>query len=370
MKTVTVPRKWRLPVVTLLMAALVLAGCAQQAAPTTSAPAQDSSPSSQPAASQPSAPAQPAPKLLNMATHGLGSLINALGTGLGTVLNKYVESETKVIPTTGPAEWLPQIATGEVHMGILNNYDALHGRHATEGYAKALGGQGAPIMLVTSGTDNLNAPLTHKDSGITSCADMKGKRVIDTYTASAGVDAQGKGAIANCGLQSGEYTSVAVPAPPPGVQAVTEGRADVTTSAAIGMGDVTELDAKKGARFLSLDPDRWDEYTKHYPAELVKIEPGPNRIGIVEPTWMASYPFYLVAAENLPDDLVYGIVKTLWEKNEELFPLHPRLRDWNKEGFVDEHATIPYHPGAVKFYKEVGAWSDQMEQAQQRLLQQ
>jgi TRAP-type uncharacterized transport system substrate-binding protein len=93
-------------------------------------------------------------------------------------------------------------------------------------------------------------------------------------------------------------------------------------------------------------------------------------VGVREPLYVAEYPFYLVAGESLSETAAYRIVKVLWEKKEERFPLHARLRDWVKERFVDEDATIPHHPGAVKFYKEVGAWSPKMDEVQAKLLKQ
>src|SRR4030043_332928 len=62
------------------------------------------------------------PKLLNLSTHPVGSLVNSMGTGLATVLSKPLTTVVKVMPTTGPTEWLPMIATGEVDMGVLNNW--------------------------------------------------------------------------------------------------------------------------------------------------------------------------------------------------------------------------------------------------------
>jgi len=317
------------------------------------------------------ASAQDVPKVMNLATHGVGSVLNATGIGLGKVIGSHLDTQVKVMPTAGPTQWLPQIATGEIHMGVLNNYDALHGRRADAGYEKALGGKGAPIMLLTSGSRNWLGPLTSTETGIKSCADLKDKRVVSRYTGSAGLTAQGAAVVANCGLGAGSFKEVAVAGgPDKGIQAVMDGSADVAGSAAVGMGIISELDARKGARFVSLDPspEAWARFRQFFPASPKKVEPGKGRAGVQEPVYVAEYPFYLVAGANLSEAAAYSVVKVLWEKNAELFPLHARLRDWVKENFVDEDATVPYHPGAVKFYKEVGAWSPRMDEVQAKLL--
>ncbi|MCC6611566.1 MAG: TAXI family TRAP transporter solute-binding subunit [Burkholderiales bacterium] len=318
-----------------------------------------------------SASAQEVPKVMNLATHGVGSVLNAIGIGLGKVLTTNLDTQVKVMPTAGPTQWLPQIATGEIQMGVLNNYDALHGRHADAGYEKALAGKGAPIMLLTSGSRNWMGAVTSTDTGIKGCADLKGKRIVSRYTGSTGVTAQVAAITANCGLAPGMFKEVVVAgAPDKGVQAVLDGTADVAGSAAVGMGIIAELDARKGAQFVSLDPspEAWARFREHFPASVKKVDPGKGRVGVREPVYLAEYPFYLVAGEKLSDAAAYRIVKALWEHNAELFPLHARLKDWVKENFVDAEATIPYHPGAVKFYKEIGAWSPKMDEVQAKLL--
>lgn len=315
--------------------------------------------------------AQDVPKVMNLGTHGVGSLLNAIGIGLGKVIGSNLDTQVKVMPGAGPSQWLPQIATGEVHMGVLNNYDAQHGRAADGGYEKALRNKGAPILLLTSGTRNWLGPVVSEESGIKSCADLKGKRIVVRYTGSAGVSAQGAAVAANCGLDTRDFRSVPVAGgPDKGVQAIIDGSADVSGSGAVGMGIIAELDARRGARFISLDPSpkAWARFREHFPATAKKVDPAPGRVGIRETVYLAEYPFYLVGAEKLSNEAAYRIVKVLWEKNAELFPLHARLKAWVKEGYVDEDATIPYHPGAIRFYKEVGAWSSKMDAVQAKLL--
>jgi TRAP-type uncharacterized transport system substrate-binding protein len=53
---------------------------------------------------------------------------------------------------------------------------------------------------------------------------------------------------------------------------------------------------------------------------------------------------------------VYTIVKAWWDNLAELQTLHPLFKRWAKEHQALTNFTVPYHPGAVKFYKEAGVW--------------
>ncbi len=311
------------------------------------------------------------PKILTLATHPVGTLLNTFGTGLATVLSKHLPTTVKVMPTTGPTEWLPMIVSGEVDFGILNNWDAKNGRLGREEYKAATGGKGSPIFLLCSGTPNLGGILTSEASGIKKGSDLRGKRVVCIYTGSAGVSGQAKANLANFGLTPNDVKVVSVPSVEAGVRAIIEGRADATGSAGLGMATNNELEADKGARYLSFDPSpealkRMQEY---YPCYLAQVSPGPGRVGIKEPTYMMAYDFYLVGSEKMSVDVAYSLIKTLWEFDKELAPIHIRLKEWTRDRYVTKTATIPYHPGVIRFYKEVGAWGADMDAVQKKLLE-
>ena len=311
------------------------------------------------------------PKVINLATHPVGTLLNSFGNGMATVLSKHLPTVVKVMPTTGPTEWLPMIASGEVDFGILNNWDAKNGRYGREEYKAATAGKGSPIFLLCSGTPNLGGIMTSESSGIKKGSDLKGKRVVCIYTGSAGISKQASANLANFGLKTSDVKVVSVPSVEAGVRAIIEGRADATGSVGLGMATNAELEADKGARYLSFDPspEAVQRMQEHFPCYLVQVSPGPGRIGIKEPTYMMAYDFYLVGSEKMSPDVAHSLIKTLWEFDKELAPIHIRLKDWTRDRFVTKTATIPYHPGAVRFYKEIGAWGAEMDTVQKKLLE-
>jgi TRAP-type uncharacterized transport system substrate-binding protein len=64
------------------------------------------------------------------------------------------------------------------------------------------------------------------------------------------------------------------------------------------------------------------------------------------------------------------VVRALWEFNQELGAAHPALKAWRPERMVSRNAFIPYHPGAIKLFKEKQAWSKESEALQIKLLAQ
>lgn len=70
----------------------------------------------------------------------------------------------------------------------------------------------------------------------------------------------------------------------------------------------------------------------------------------------------------MPEGVAYAALKVLWDNNDELRKVNARMRDWTRERMVSGQAAVPYHPGAIKFYREKGAWSAEMDKLQQQLL--
>ncbi|MBA7511945.1 hypothetical protein ES705_03944 [subsurface metagenome] len=318
-------------------------------------------------------PAMSMAKIYTIATDPLGSNTYSGTASEARILNKYTDNNFKVKSTAGATEIAPLLAFGEVEIGTLNNYEAQMSYLTKENYKEPLGSLiVSPFRTLTGGTPVVICPLTAASSGILTGTDLKGKRFAADYTSSVGCTKQGLAFLANWGLTADDVIMLKTPGLTEAVQAVIDGRADVSGTAGPGMPIVSELDATRGARFLSInpEPEALKAYLDIYSAKLIKVEPAPDKPGVREPIYMMVMEDFLISNKNLiSDEMAYEIVKTLWENAVELSQSHASLTELTPEMLLSSGAPIPYHPGAIKFYKEKGIWSEAIEARNQDLLE-
>jgi len=261
------------------------------------------------------------------------------------------------------------IQGNEVDLGIANNWDSQLGFLARGKYNKTLKGKSSRIRLLTSGAPNMLGVLVAETTGIKKYQDLKGKRYVGLLTGSAAQTALAEASLANFGFTHDDVKMLSRPGIGQAGAAVIEGRADAFTCV-LGAGLIARLDAGRGARWISFDtsPAAVKRFQAVFPATPVLVKPGPGKAGVKEPTNMMKYDSYLVARGNLSEYAAYQIVKTLWDYNKELWPIHVALKSWTTDGFVIKSPTVPYPPGAINFYKEKGVWDSKMDKVQQELL--
>jgi len=312
--------------------------------------------------------AQQLPAILNIGTHPVGSFFNIVGTATATVIGKYTPMKTTVKPMAGPSAWYPLLASQEIDLGVLNNWDAEKGYLGESVYEKLSKGKGFPVRLVAISVNNAIGLIVAANSKIYKYSDLKGKKVAGNYPTPS-LQLQTEAVLANGGVKWSEVTPIPVSSITEGVKAVIEGRADAA-NVTIGTPIIEELHAKSGARFLPLDslPEAVKRSKEKFPGYPISITPGPGRTGIEKEQSMWAYDIYVVGREDLSDEAVYQIVKSMWENYKDFAPIHVLLKDWTQERFVSKEALIPYHPGVVRFYKEKRVWTDEMARLQDALL--
>lgn len=316
------------------------------------------------------AAAQSLPRSVTLGTNPPGSVFYTLGSGLAKAVAGG-PFEVSIQPHAGTSTFLPLLDSGEMEFGVVNAVDmALSHR----GPAFKIGGRNpfphAPnLRLVMRGSPLLVGLLVRKDSPIKSVHDVKGKRMTGEYPAHLAVWYNMFGHLASAGLTWTDVQVVPVPAVNDGVDALVQGRADVTEHA-INSAKTREADAAVGVRHVTIDcsPEGQARLKKAVPGYYARIVKAGGAAAVVEDTCFIAYDVYLASSAKTPDPVVEAMLKAVWENTDKLLPVHPLFREWTHARAVDPEVTIPYHTGAIRFYKERGVWTSAMEQAQQKLL--
>jgi hypothetical protein len=177
------------------------------------------------------------------------------------------------------------------------------------------------------------------------------------------------GHLASAGLGWHDVKVVPVPAVNEGVDAVVQGRADVTEHA-LNSAKVKEADAAVGVRHVTIDcsPDGEKRLRTAVPGYYPRWIKAGSAAAVVEDTCFIAYDLYLTAGKGVADDMVESTLRAIWDNIGKLAPIHPIFKEWTRERAVTTEMTIPYHPAAVRFYKERGVWKPEHEALQQKLL--
>jgi len=281
-------------------------------------------------------------------TYSAGAAIAKVASDHGLAL--------RIQPFGGTSAYVPAVAAKEVDFGLANELET---NYAVTGTVIYKGKPQPDIRVVAIMNPLYSALFVRKDSPIKTIADLKGKRVPTDYTSQRVLDILVQGTLANAGLTYNDIQKVRVPNVVGGANEFAEGKADVFNFA-LGAGKVSETDAKVGGiRALNIDPspEAMARLRKWVPvAYAAKVEPAKGRAGINEPTTLFAYDYLLLTSTKIPDEAVYKLTKILHENKAALVAGFRPLAGFMPNRMNKDMSPVQFHPGAIKYYKEIGAW--------------
>jgi len=291
------------------------------------------------------------PRTAAIGTNPAGTGAHAIASALAAVASKATPIAGKVQPYNGPNAWMPLLENGEIEMGIINILDSHMAATGTGNYKSAY----PSVRVISGGVFPFTAGLIIRDKlDVKQLSDLKGKRLAWDYGGHA-INQTWQNAVMEAGgLKPSDVQQVRVSNLNDGVRAVPEGKVDAAFTA-VGIGVVEEANAMDPIRFVGMpNTDAANKILGRYGASVVKSDPAT---GIKGDTYVIGYPLQLVSSAKVSDKTIATLLKAWWDNLAELQTIHPLLKRWTKETQALTNFTVPYHSGAVRFYKEVGIWS-------------
>ena len=294
-------------------------------------------------------------KFVTIGTAPAGGAFAPVGNAIAGVVDAHKGDLNWVVKpqgTKGTQENIRKLEAGEMEFGMAN---AAISYFATKGE----GNWDKPhdIRAVATIAPNVGVFVTTKSSGITTIADLKGKRVV-LGPAGAGFDYFLKPLLKAHGVTyedmtvlNGNYITA--------VDMIADGKADASfMGGAIPIPAVVQLCASQDVVFLELEPnvgEKLQEYPFYFSvpikadaySDLEKEILGIN-VGNMQ----------LITHAKVPEDVVYNLTKLMYENRSEIVEKHPAGKAINPDNVIKDTGT-PFHPGAIKYYKEAGIWPEQ-----------
>ena len=191
-----------------------------------------------------------------------------------------------------------------------------------------------------------------ENSGIKSVLDLKGKKVAVGKPGS-GTEVMAREILSVYNMSYDDITEDFL-----GFGEAATGLKDNTISAGliwagVPTAAIVDIASRKQIRIIAIDREKLDALKAKmtYCADhLIKAGTYPS---FEEDVMTVAIPAMLVCSTDLSEDLVYNITKVIFEHTEDLIAAHVRGKDITIETALNG-MSIPLHPGAEKYYKEVG----------------
>jgi hypothetical protein len=282
-----------------------------------------------------------------------GSFTNSAGAALA----KVVSETTKVhaILQAQAQQGMIPVDAGTAEFGMGNSFD-------TTFYAEGKGeyeGQGPHNNLrhVASLLPYQVALFVRADSGIKSIADLKGKRVSGGFNAQKTIGRIIAAHLANAGLSYKDVKQVLTPNVSRAAEDFTAGKTDVMFFA-LGAAAVKQAAATVGGlRVLAIDDssDAVKRMQQVLPGSYeMEVKPSPALDGILKPTHVVAFDMVLSTNVGVAENVVYEVTKAIHENQPALAGTFPPFSLFKPENMAKKVLDVPFHPGALKYYSEIG----------------
>ena len=297
-------------------------------------------------------------QVLGIATLSPGSSFFSVGTSIAGAMQQKGNLTTRVQPTSGSSVYIPILNRGEVEFGIASSLDV---SNAYLGVKNFNNHKNTEVRLVGVVFAIPIGIAVANDSPVKSISELKGLRMPSQFTAQASLLLQQNAMLAVSGLSTADMTPYPVANYLKGMEALAEGRVDAATFC-VGCATAQEvhvaLASHGGLRFLPLPdtPEALAAMHKVFPSAYVKVfQPSPALAGVTMPTRLMVSSGFLISNAKVSADVVYKTTKVLYE-NKPMLEASTQYMKSFEPSVMAEANVVPYHPGAEKFYKEVGQW--------------
>ena len=296
-----------------------------------------------------------AAQTVSIGTLPQGSLAYSIASTAAKVIADNSDLTMRAVGIGGSNIFIPQVNQGRLEMSTANAVETNFAKTGTGTFP----GRANPNLRILARLFTFQVGfMVKRDSPIQRLTDFQGKRFPSGFTSQKIVEVLVRAAFATEGMTFADVEGVPVPN---FVRATDELMAGSVMGSflAPGSGIVRKANARIGIRFLSL-PETAANAAKVQSiapgAFYTEVKPSKQMPYIDKPTKMLGFDYLLLVGTHVKEEVAYKAVKALYGNKKQLVAGHGVYRGFAPKLMGKKGIGVDYHPGSVRFYREVGIW--------------
>jgi TRAP transporter TAXI family solute receptor len=297
-------------------------------------------------------------KYINIGTAGIGGGYYPTGGFICNVLNKSRKSQKHNIRCTvestgGSVANLRSIQAGEMDVAVAQADWQYHSSKGTSKFEKD-GANDKLRFLFSLHLDTAHL-VARKDAGAKDFADLKGK-VVNVGNAGSGTEATMNFALGRYDTDAEKFFGQATRLTSrEQAQALCDGKIQAffyTTG--ITASSITEATNTCDAEVLNWNDETTAKMIEEFPYYGVSVVPDGTYRGQAGERTTWGLPATLVASADADEEVIYNMVKAVFDNFEDFKKQSTLYVGVTREGAVKNGRSVPFHPGAERYFREVG----------------
>jgi len=303
------------------------------------------------------------PKTIAWSAYPTGTGGYSQAVAIGNILQRQYAVNLRVIPGRNDVSRLATLRAGRVHFSAGGS-EAVYAQEGILNFASKIWGPQPIRALMSNYSDSCSFTFAMaSDSEVETISDIRGKRVT-WVQGSPSLNNATAALLAYANLTWDDVTAVEVGGYNASIDAVLNDRADMAGGACNSPPFLRMEASPRGLTFAQFPHndveavkrvrDRLPWYVPHVAFE------GPTIPEQGIEVFTSAYPF-LVGLDTSNEALAYSMVKIMHQHFEEYKNNAPGASGWTLDRQKFEQIFVPFHPGAIRYYEEIGAWTAEAE---------
>ena len=310
------------------------------------------------------APTAWAQQAIRIGTSSVGSVFYTIAIGAGEIIQKHAGLNATVEPVGGSSANMRGLGAKKIDFAIANSFASFTAFNGTHNFKKPIG-----VRLVVQAQPSNRWLLLRKGASIKRLKDLEGRTIIAKRRALPEIALVMDAYIKVFGLDRNKIKIVATANSGQAYKAVRAGSVDALLMPFSRKAASVQKPMRDGVlEFFYITKAKRDEMLRNLPPVMW----GNNfKAGVFEgqakDLHLVALNSYFMTRAGVSKKVVYNVTKALLENTKEFATYHRAARLWTLKRTM-RNVALPFHPGAIQYFKEKGVWTAAHEANQKKLL--